>query len=313
MAKDERKMMRILGDETTEMPCVLALGMFDGVHRGHQALLLRGREMSEEQGTALCVCTFKIHPREIFDPENAPKHLTTVTERASLMAKAGVELMRVLPFTRRTASMPPEDFLGMLLTRFRPSGIVCGEDYTFGRYGSGNTEMLTAWADRKDIPIDIVSEVRLNGRRVSSTLIREKLAAGEIRQAAEYLGHHYTLHGIAEGGKFSGGEDRHQATEVSVPSGKQLPVGGVYAGQAEWKRMKTPALIRIGSCPASVSETAMVDLFLPEGRRVLTGSRVRLTIFEMLEQDRALAETGRSERIQKADQAEVFCRTEARR
>ena len=204
--ENEQKVMRILSDEPAVQPCVLALGMFDGVHLGHRELIRRGREMADSQGSALCVCTFSIHPREIFDPGHAPKHLTTVAERASLMAKAGVNMMRVLPFNRRVASIPPEDFLKMLTERFRPSGVICGDDYTFGRYGSGDTGMLKAWAARVGIPADVVDEVRVNGQRVSSTLIREELARGDVRRAEVLMGHGYTLSGVVESGKRMGRE-----------------------------------------------------------------------------------------------------------
>lgn len=305
--------MRILRDEITSDPCVLALGTFDGVHRGHRALLKRGLMMAEEQSAGLCVCTFDVHPREVFDPENAPKRLTTLPERASLLAEADVDLMRILPFNRRVAAMPPEDFLAMLAERFCPSGIVCGDDYTFGRYGSGNKELLMAWAEKNGMPAAVVSEVRVNGRRVSSTLIREELTAGNAAGAAELLGHGYTLSGIVESGKKMGRELGFPTANIAVSARKLLPAYGVYTCLAEWTGMKAPAVVNIGSQPTLPSGRVTVEAHILTGSYDLYGRHVRLTLREFLRPERPFAGIDELKKQIEADKAEALHRFEIRR
>ena len=189
--------MRIVRDPVDMGSCVLVLGMFDGVHRGHQALLMAGHELASRWGMPLHVCTFEPHPLQVLRKEAAPPLLTTLPERAQLMASFGVDALCVMTFRRSVANVEPEAFLAHLQKVYRPRAIVAGFNYTFGKRGRGDETMRHAWGEANDCEIVIVPKVELAGDAVSSTRIRALLASGDIHNATRLLGHGYTLSGRA--------------------------------------------------------------------------------------------------------------------
>ena len=170
--------MRIVRDPINMGSCVLVLGMFDGVHRGHQALLMAGRDLADQYGMPLHVCTFEPHPLQVLRKEAAPPLLTTLTERAQLMASFGVDALCVHTFTRKVAAQEPEDFLRQLDEVYNPHAIVAGFNYSFGSKGRGDGEMLKAWGAEHGCEVVIVPKVELDGDSVSSTRIRLMLREG---------------------------------------------------------------------------------------------------------------------------------------
>ena len=134
--------MKVIWNRETGGERVLALGTFDGVHRGHQALLEEGRRYAQEHGILLRACSFDRHPLEILRPEIAPKLLTTLPEKAALMKKYGADELQLLHFTRDMAEMEPMEFLRMLRETVTLRAVVAGWNYTFGKGGAGNAALL---------------------------------------------------------------------------------------------------------------------------------------------------------------------------
>lgn len=168
----------------------MALGTFDGVHLGHQALLKAGKEYAREHGILLRACSFDRHPLEVLRPEVAPAQLTTAAEKERLMAAYGVDELQLLHFTREMADMTPEDFLRMLRESVELKAVVAGWNYSFGRGGKGNAEMLRQDGDRRGYDVIIVPPVKTaEGEVISSTLIREVLKQGSTAEAEKLLGH----------------------------------------------------------------------------------------------------------------------------
>ena len=126
---------------------VIALGMFDGVHRGHRALLMNAKRLADELGVPLRVCTFNRHPLEIIRPENPPEMISTIPERASLMYGIGVDEMELIPFDKMTADMEPEVFLERMRSFLDVRAVVAGWNYSFGRQGRRNTD-IRSWLNR---------------------------------------------------------------------------------------------------------------------------------------------------------------------
>ena len=169
---------------------VLALGTFDGVHRGHRALLEAGMAYARREGLKLRVCTFDRHPLEVICPEKAPRVLTPLPEKIRLMEEMGVDELQLIPFNRETAGMEPEVFLEKLRQMVRLRAIAAGWNYTFGKGGRGNADMLNADGPEHGYDVLIVPPVTLEtGEPISSSLIREALEQGRIREAEEMLGH----------------------------------------------------------------------------------------------------------------------------
>ncbi len=170
-------------------PCCLALGTFDGVHLGHQALLKRAAALAREQGLVPAAMTFDRHPLALLKPEIAPQALTTPEEKRRLMAACGIQALVEEPFTRQRAAMEPEDFAAECARRMEARALVVGYNYTFGRGGRGNPELLTACGDALGFTVVVVPPVTLDGEPISSTRIRALLARGDKRGAARLLGH----------------------------------------------------------------------------------------------------------------------------
>ena len=274
--------MRILRNPENMQPCVLVLGMFDGVHRGHQALLMAGVELSEKTGLPLNVFTFEPHPLQVLRPESAPPLLTTLTERARLMADFGVDALCILPFDRETAAQSPEDFMAAMVRVYKPRHVVCGFNFTFGSRGAGNGESLRAYGLEHGFDVTIVPEVILGGETVSSTRVRGLLQQGNIHEATRLLGHWYTISGRVMNGKHIGRTMGYPTANVDIPQGKALPAFGVYACWMEVEERVYPAVVNVGRHPTLPEGCVTVEAYALDECLSLYGKKVRLSFLSYL-------------------------------
>jgi len=223
----------------------LTMGNFDGLHRGHQALIGRARDC----GGPLTVMTFDPHPLQILQPE---RQITRIFSRADLseqLPKFGVDLLVILPFTEQLARTGAEDFWRQYVTEpFRPKNIVAGHDFAFGRSRQGTLEFLQDWCARNQAGLHVVKPFLLNGEIVSSRAIRELIRLGEVEKAATYLGRHFYLRGAV--GKGAG-----RGKTIGVPTmnftalSEILPAHGVYATLTHWQGRRWASVTNIGVNP----------------------------------------------------------------
>lgn len=181
-------------------PLALAIGNFDGVHLGHQALLQRLREEAATRGLKPAVMTFEPHPREFFTPQQAPARLTSLREKLELFAEAGVEYAYVCPFNKRFAAVTAEDFMQRIVREaMKAEVILVGEDFRFGASRAGSaTDFSSAGFTLVNLP-----QVMLAGQRISSTAIRDALAGADLERAARLLGRSYSISGkVVHGDKI---------------------------------------------------------------------------------------------------------------
>jgi len=214
----------------TDRGASAALGNFDGVHLGHQAVidLARGRA-----GAPLGVVTFEPHPRAFFAPEGEPFRLMNAAARAHRLEKLGVERLFVLPFDRALAGLSPEDFVaGVLAEGLGLSHVVVGADFRFGKGRAGDGETLARLGAASGVDVTVSPLLATSAGRVSSTAIREALSAGEPRRAAEMLGHWHRLEGVVSHGDKRG-RDLGFPTANLVLEGLMLPRFGVYAVEVD--------------------------------------------------------------------------------
>jgi riboflavin kinase/FMN adenylyltransferase len=182
---------------------VLALGNFDGVHRGHAELARVAGEMAVEQGTRAAALTFEPHPRSVFRPEQPVFRLTPEPIKVALLASLGLAPSFIIPFDRAIAGIPAEAFVDdLLLGQLGAAGLVCGYDFHFGKGRTGSPEMLQARAGHAGVPVAVVPPFTFQGEAVSSTLVRAALEAGDVGHAAGLLGRPWFVRGeIAHGDK----------------------------------------------------------------------------------------------------------------
>lgn len=166
---------------------VVALGMFDGVHRGHRAVIALARRLADEQGAACVVYTFSNHPAELLGKKVTM--LTDNPERERLLKLAGADSVLMEPFDEQLRDLSKEDFLKHLEDLFEIKGLVSGFNYTFGKFGAGKPEDLMAYGESKGIPVRILESVEMGGAPVSSTRVRAALKEGDTASAEALLGH----------------------------------------------------------------------------------------------------------------------------
>ncbi len=170
---------------------VLALGMFDGVHIGHEVLFHRARALADQAGAPLVCDTFTNHPLTLVAPERAPAMLSTLEERAARMASLGVDILCAQSFDERMRQTPPEDFIGRMVRRWRPVQVVVGYNYTFGKGGKGTPGLLSGVGEALGFGVSVVPEIRMANLGVSSSGIRLLLSDGNVSLADRLLGRPY--------------------------------------------------------------------------------------------------------------------------
>jgi riboflavin kinase / FMN adenylyltransferase len=207
----------------------LTVGTYDGLHLGHQALLARLREHAVRLGAPTVMVTFEPMPREFLTPDNPPARLTSLRERWRYLEQLQlVDQLCVLRFGAVTRSLSADQFARLLAERLGPTVVVVGHDFRFGRGGEGTAEKLLEAGRRLGFAVDIVEPVTLAGERLSSSAIREALAAGDLARAKRLLGRPYTMTGRVVRGEQLGRKLGFPTANVRFPH-RRLPLAGIYA------------------------------------------------------------------------------------
>jgi riboflavin kinase / FMN adenylyltransferase len=213
-------------------PLFLAIGAFDGVHLGHQAVIsTSARHAKDAEGTPV-VLTFDPHPAKVLRPDDAPHLLTATQHKIALIRDLGVAHLLVLHFDREFAATAPEEFVRQLAANSRPLREICvGHEWSFGKGRAGNLALLKALGRTCDFDVVGVPAVTLNGEVVSSTAIRRAVADGDLLKATQMLGREYTILGTVKAGEKLGRKLGFPTANLSAHS-EQFPPNGVYAAEA---------------------------------------------------------------------------------
>lgn len=213
-------------DFLIEEPTVISLGKFDGIHRGHE-LLLEQLLKKKKEGLATVIFTFDIPPKKKLEEEDV-KVLTTNEEKMHMFDTFGIDYLIECPFTLEVMSMEPEDFIRMLVSKLSVKCIVAGEDFCFGHNRRGNYKMLQRYAELLSYEAIILPKMKEDARDISSTYVREEIAAGRIEKANKLLGYSYFVSGIVEHGNRLGRTIGFPTINIIPPANKLLPDFGVY-------------------------------------------------------------------------------------
>jgi len=210
-------------------PTALTIGNFDGVHRGHQAMLARLRERARPLGLQACVLTFEPHPLELFSPQTAPTRLTSLREKLELLAAHGVECVQVCRFNRDYASRSPQDFIEQhLLAGLRMRWLLIGDDFRFGARRAGDFALLQEASRKHGFGLEAMPTVAQDGVRVSSSAVRAALAAGRLAEAEALLGRPYSISGRVVHGDKLGRQIGYPTANVQLRHNRP-PLSGIFA------------------------------------------------------------------------------------
>ena len=249
---------------TVPGPVFLAIGVFDGVHLGHQAVIHRALADARAAGGTAVVVTFHPHPVRVMRPEQAPRLLTSMQHKAQIMERLGVSHLLVIPFTPDFSALPPEEFVLQLHAACRPLREICvGHTWAFGRGRAGNLELLKQMGDRLGFDEVGIAAVEIEGEVVSSTLVRAAVEAGDLARVSLLLGRDFTLLGTVVHGDQIGRAIGFPTANLTTHN-EQFPPNGVYAVEALFQGRTLPGVVNIGVRPtiATASGERVLELHL---------------------------------------------------
>jgi riboflavin kinase / FMN adenylyltransferase len=262
---------------------VVTLGNFDGVHRGHQAILKRVIDDARAANDVAIVVTFEPHPVAVLRPEHAPSVLTSLRDRLRLLAASGIDVVVLQRFTRAFAEISAEEFVERFLAgRLQAGKVVVGHSVSFGHARRGNAALLERLATERGFALEVVGPVRVDGHVVSSSTVRQAVAAGDVRLAAALLGRPHRLGGRVVPGRRRGVAIGFPTANVHVRAG-MCPADGVYAVVVETAGSRHLGVANVGRNPTfgeGAPRTLEVHIFDFEGD--LYGRRCDVELVERL-------------------------------
>lgn len=264
---------------------VVTIGSFDGVHRGHQAIIRVALQRAQAMGVPAVAVTFDRHPQEAIHPDKAPPYLTTLTSRLRLLVETGLRDVLVLRFDHELASMKPEAFLQSVLQKhLNARHIVVGRDFRFGHQRAGNVEYLQETQSRFGFTVEAVPDVLYRGERISSSRIRQTLLDGEVQEANAMLGRAYTLEGIVVRGQQLGRKLGYPTVNLHLHTAQLVPKDGIYAGRLLHPRTGCvyTAAVNVGVRPTVDGKTRTIEAYLVDFSGNLYGEEVHLALFHRL-------------------------------
>lgn len=263
-------------------PIVATIGTFDGVHRGHQAILRRTVEQAKQINGASLLITFSPHPLEIVRPDRAPQLLTTLAERQRMITQNNVDLLYILPFNQEIADTPPREFIQkFLVSRFHIHEICIGYDHGFGRDRSGGIELLQELGQTSGFSVSIVPPVLLDNREISSTKIRHALTEGDLKTANSMLGHPYGLAGEVIYGQQNGRHFGFPTANLRVVDARKLiPKSGVYFVRVRIDKKEHNGVMNIGYRPTLAGQEQSLEVHLLDYSADLYGQHLEVELLE---------------------------------
>ena len=265
-------------------PHAVTIGNFDGLHRGHQAMLGKLRQEAKARGLPSCVLTFEPHPREFFTPDQAPTRLTSLGEKAALIAAAGIDRLHILRFKRELAGLSAEEFVTRALVETLGARyVLVGDDFRFGRQRGGDFSLLHRLGSNLGFVAEALPTVRVADNRASSTAVRLALAAGDLTQASSLLGRPYSISGRVVHGDKLGRSMGFPTANIQLRHNRP-PLLGIFAVEV-WGIGTLPLQ---GAASLGVRPTvqehgrATLEVFLLDYQGNLYGRKLRVDFLKKL-------------------------------
>jgi riboflavin kinase/FMN adenylyltransferase len=272
-------------------PLHLAIGVFDGVHLGHRAVIERAVRAAQDNGGIAVVVTFDPHPATVLRPDQAPALLTSTRHKLRLLAALGVSHTLMLPFNDAFSKTPPADFVGQLAAAGRPLRQICvGENWAFGKGRAGNLELLRTLGGKLGFEATGVASVALDGEAVSSTAVRAAIQRGNLTAAARMLGREFSIFGTVQAGRKLARTLGFPTANVR-PECEQLPPDGVYGVSVDLDGVLHAGIANIGLRP-TVEKNAterLLEVHLFDFAEELVGRDLDVTFRTFLRPEKKFA------------------------
>jgi riboflavin kinase/FMN adenylyltransferase len=271
---------------------LLTIGVFDGVHRGHQRLIAELIKQAVRKNWLAGVITFRQHPEDILTPGKTLPFLTDIETRIKLLRNEGVNFIVPLSFTARLAELGACQFISLLQKHLKMRGLVIGPDFALGKRRTGDINTLKKLSTGMGFSLTIVPPLKINGEIVSSTTIRKAMADGDMKKVRELTGHYFSLYGRVVAGAGRGESLGFPTANLDVNSGQALPPDGVYTGLARVNGKVYQSMTNIGKNPTFGNSKRTIETFLLDYRGDLYGRELSVEFVARLRDEKKFNNAG---------------------
>jgi riboflavin kinase/FMN adenylyltransferase len=264
-------------------PAAVTIGVFDGVHRGHQHLIGLLLQRAAEEGLATVVITFNPHPRTVIRPGTALTYLTSLDERVELLQGLGVDAVAVLPFTSELAQLSAQEFLRMVAEGLGMKLLLVGPDFALGRNRAGTIGVMRETGERLGFRVEVAALLAEDGEKVGSSSIRQALAAGDVERVARLLGRPFSLSGPVVEGDRRGRTLGFPTANIAIGLDRALPAYGIYVTRAYLREAAYESCTSIGVRPTfDVEPRPTVETYILDFDEDIYGQELRIELLHRL-------------------------------
>lgn len=280
------KTINLLSEYQPSTPLALSIGMFDGVHLGHQSLIKRLNTIAKEKNLKSAILSFWPHPKLVFQPQSDLQLLNTLDEKKALLESFGMDYFLLQDFTEAFRNLSAEDFIEQILVRqLQVKHLIVGYDHRFGKNQTGNFELLKALAPRLGFEVEQQEAIALENQNISSTKIRNALLAGDILQANAMLGYPYSISGAVIHGKKIGRTIGYPTANIEIPAHKLLPKKGAYIVEVLVRGLLYKGMLSVGTNPTVNGTQMSVEVYILDFDASIYGETITVKFRDFLHEE----------------------------
>ncbi len=268
-------------------PTVIALGNFDGIHLGHQAIIKKAIYDAKGEGYKSAVFTFANHPRNLLKNREPVKNILYVEDKCKIIESLGIDYLFNIPFDEDIMKMPPIDFIDkILIGKFNMREVLCGFNYHFGYKAQGDVELLVKESVKKGFGVHVTQPFTVDDQIVSSSLIREKIAQGDMIACAKLLGRNYAIEGEVVVGNRLGKKIGFPTSNINIDKTMVSPPNGVYITKCTYNGIAYPSITNVGNKPTIGKYNKNVETHIFNFDKELYGKMIRVEFLEKLRDEK---------------------------
>lgn len=276
------KVISITKEYSADFDSVIALGNFDGVHVGHRELIVNCVKMARDMGVKSSVLIFKNHTNTVLEHKNDDL-ITLNDDKDEILKSIGIDIIYEIEFTKDFMSMSPEDFVIKFLNEnLRIKGIVVGFDYRFGYKAMGNAELLKSLSTTENFKLKVIEPVHVGDKLVSSTLIRNEIKDGNVKEAMEMLGHPFTIKGVVVRGKNLATKMNYPTANLKFSSSYVVPKFGVYDTNVIINGKSYKGATSVGTNPTTHDEELKIETFIIDFHEDIYGKKIAVEFIDFI-------------------------------